>query len=1046
MVDVSTPENRPSSSRVGGPQHARSPGPALGLSPSASLSLSSSSSSSSSHPKHPSQQRAGSRDNLDGSVDSGSSSNANRDRIDSHELDFRRRGSGEKQSQAQAGDRSGVQARRTASPKEPWDIMNILDPFDTLKAAPDAAHKGHVASLEFTVRLTSAVSTCLAIPRSFIAGVALLVVFGRLFVTVAIAFHSAMDSLACNVLLWKGPVFRSYGISLLIAHALVDMGLNFMYVVAANLLVTAFLMEPDGTVCHDWVGIHAALECVVMLCYIIMATRLVAAVAAILVVADKYLAKCGACANASKRLSHTITESCHDGVGLNRKVKIVRMAWVAATVIAVSWCLGALIGCVRYTVLTSPPEHITTSVDICDPLVPSDCILPFPSNFHLAPDDSTATGYRVNIAGEQLPITKSGEYVDPSVVNALDGFSTLSPVLFALDGFVVPGANGSALPSSETISLSTTSSSMTLLIDVVEQKLVSHFTELDQGILTLQPASPLHHNKHYMVAMVNAISDDTGDLLPPSAGLVSLLAAKNRNDAPLSRNAIFRTKLFPALYGAAPWIELPAEESHAFPANVQLVFDFNTVSEDSQLSQIRATRDLTKAILDGPDWSWDKEERVTTIKIVEHDCAEAEAYIARTVHQQIEIPWFLKSYGSGHRGAGLDEDKLKAEKTDLMGKLKFVVQIPCSMKAAALDDGAADPGADDWSDFLDVTKHEISAVVEFGHGLFYSREELVEAEFLHKMAHDNGWLLIAADWRGMSMFDIPIIMKTLIADPSLFRSTLDNLIQGYVSKMCMLHYVRNRMLEEEWLRFGDGSDMRVPMAEEGVSVNFYGISQGGILGAGYNAMMGITGLLERSALGSPGTPFSFIMGKSTDMDVFNNIMLLNFYSKRDVKIMVSVVQMIWDTVEASGWLAHQISETPPPVLIQAGLGDTEVPIASSEILARSYGASILTGNPRDVFGLTRVQGWEMGGAMGPSSAITEVVYERENAEAREREDDGESVMPNNVHWCVRKDPSLQLQIVEFFKDGRIVDPCISDNCIRTEAYCDPSAGSRKGKR
>ena len=119
-----------------------------------------------------------------------------------------------------------------------------------------------------------------------------------------------------------------------------------------------------------------------------------------------------------------------------------------------------------------------------------------------------------------------------------------------------------------------------------------------------------------------------------------------------------------------------------------------------------------------------------------------------------------------------------------------------------------------------------------------------------------------------------------------------------------------------------------------------------------------------------------------------------------------------------------------------------MPIASSEILARSYGAKVLTGNPKDVFGLERVSGWEMGGIMGPSSALTEVLYELEVEEAIQREIDGESTATNIVHWCVRKDPSLQLQIVEFFKDGRIVDPCVGDQCVRTDAYCDPISNFR----
>ena len=82
--------------------------------------------------------------------------------------------------------------------------------------------------------------------------------------------------------------------------------------------------------------------------------------------------------------------------------------------------------------------------------------------------------------------------------------------------------------------------------------------------------------------------------------------------------------------------------------------------------------------------------------------------------------------------------------------------------------------------------------------------------------------------------------------------------------------------------------------------------------------------------------------------------------------------------------------------------------------------------------------------MGPSSALTEILYQREVEEATKRAAEGqEDGGFNKVHYCVRHDPALQQQIVEFFKDGRIIDPCISDQCIRSQAYCDTDFGRRR---
>jgi len=446
------------------------------------------------------------------------------------------------------------------------------------------------------------------------------------------------------------------------------------------------------------------------------------------------------------------------------------------------------------------------------------------------------------------------------------------------------------------------------------------------------------------VALVGALGSKgaAGGLLKRSKGLEDLV------DGVDARSSTFRQVLIPALIEAAPWVE--DEEGVAdvigggdggggveggdgseeeggeevgggiLPMKVQMLFDFNTISENSQLEKLRSIRDATLGMLMEPEFEWKEEENVRVIQTVEGECSQRGNFVARTIHLELKTPWFLEHYGNGRRGSIIDKTKIENGKTDLFGNLKFSVQIPCSLKEASLDQ---------------FSGKDMNAVVEYGHGLFYSREEVMDSTFLQRMANDNGYLLVAADWRGMSMFDLPIIMKVLLADPSLFRATLDNLVQGFVAKMTMLHYVQNGMLEAEWMAFegAEGGMMRVPVTEN-LEINFYGISQGGILGAGYNAMMGVTGMLQRSILGVPGTPFALIMGRSADFEAFKNVMLLNFFNTRHVKIMTSLIQMAWDTLEAGGLLAPPVNEVVPPVLIQAGYGDVEVPVVSAHILAR----------------------------------------------------------------------------------------------------------------
>jgi len=91
---------------------------------------------------------------------------------------------------------------------------------------------------------------------------------------------------------------------------------------------------------------------------------------------------------------------------------------------------------------------------------------------------------------------------------------------------------------------------------------------------------------------------------------------------------------------------------------------------------------------------------------------------------------------------------------------------------------------------------------------------------------------MAMDWRGMTIFDMPVVVKTLIGNPNLFQAVRDNLIQGFSDKLALQHFSQNGMLE--WLK-ADGRAIVTKNDERPTSV-FYGISQGGILGGGYMAL------------------------------------------------------------------------------------------------------------------------------------------------------------------------------------------------------------------
>ena len=71
-----------------------------------------------------------------------------------------------------------------------------------------------------------------------------------------------------------------------------------------------------------------------------------------------------------------------------------------------------------------------------------------------------------------------------------------------------------------------------------------------------------------------------------------------------------------------------------------------------------------------------------------------------------------------------------------------------------------------------------------------------------RVAEDQGYLVMALDWRGMSSFDMPVIIKSLLASPKALHATRDNLIQGYVCKLVLQHFAQSGpLLQQDWLQF-----------------------------------------------------------------------------------------------------------------------------------------------------------------------------------------------------------------------------------------------------
>jgi hypothetical protein len=353
-----------------------------------------------------------------------------------------------------------------------------------------------------------------------------------------------------------------------------------------------------------------------------------------------------------------------------------------------------------------------------------------------------------------------------------------------------------------------------------------------------------------------------------------------------------------------------------------------------------------------------------------------------------------------------------------MGVAKFRVHIPCSVWAGIVpqeNDGTVKP-------------RQIKAVLEHGHGLFEDRNEASSYDMQH-LADDAGYIVTSMDWRGMSVYDFPIVFKALVATPRLFQAVRDNLIQGYACKLALQHFSREAMFALDWVAFESNGVMVKPRILN-PSFVFYGNSQGGILGAGYVALSGPTKLIERAVLGVTGAPLARILPRLFAFKGYQELLLLNFQNNRHIRMIIAVMQMTFDSTEGSGFLAEPVTEPYPPILIQAGLGDATVPMGAAEALARGFGAKLLPHHPQEIYGLS--EDAPVKANLGGEVVFTEFLFEQEYDSLPKNDVVGTDTL---VHDCLRKDKEAIRQVKEFVSTGKVIDVCEKDNYVRDSISC-----------
>lgn len=628
---------------------------------------------------------------------------------------------------------------------------------------------------------------------------------------------------------------------------------------------------------------------------------------------------------------------------------------------------------------TPDPAH-------CDPIDPSVCSLPWPSNLYLAEDDSTATGARLKFGATSLP--KGKKRIDPSGWEILDGYGLSTPILFK-----APNLDLSDLPTEDDASASWDgeigNAQLFEVLDDDSLERVPFWMEYDlnegpeEGLYYMRPAVVLKENARYIVMLRNLENTD-GEALERSEAFDALVRGETTDQELL----VDRQERFDAVFDLLETKDIDRDELY-------LAWDFNTASHEALHGPLLHARDLVLDALDGQG----PEFTVRHIKTYQRDDAAADnynPYIRYEISGKFTTPEIVRPKRPGNL-LNFDDNGDIAIRGEV--DKDFWVNIPYS----AVGENA-----------------ETAHLMHYGHGLMNAGNEIT-LQSQERMAEIHNYIYFAGNWTGMSIPDF-FAVQSALADFSNFRMVSDNMHQGLMEFIVLAKMMKHGFFEHEDIQALDVHADPDAMA-------YSGHSQGGIYGPTYLA---ISPDIQVGHMGVPGSNYNMLLQRSTAFNMYAGIALPTLdqdYTK--LGIALAAAQSLWDMVDANSWYIHLEQEPidePKYALLHPARGDYQVSPLTNLIVANSdYNVNVFEGWGQDIshWGLEEIP---FGDADDPYKGSGIVIYNAEqewpplgNIHPEDLDDD--------PHGRIRYFHDTQIQADHFLRSGgEIIDVCDGGPC------------------
>ena len=316
------------------------------------------------------------------------------------------------------------------------------------------------------------------------------------------------------------------------------------------------------------------------------------------------------------------------------------------------------------------------------------------------------------------------------------------------------------------------------------------------------------------------------------------------------------------------------------------------------------------------------------------------------------------------------------------------------------------------------------SLVLVGHGRFGTGESMLvggiaEATF-HPISNDLGAVMIATDWVGLSGSDMSLIISEILTDHSRIRVVPDRLVQSHANNLALVELALGDLTDDPV--FDIPHDERLINPE---SVMYYGISLGGVQGAGQVAL---SSRISRGVLAVPGAGWAHLIQRSTQFNPFEVVIDGLYPDPLTQSVLIAGVQTFFDwsdPANLSRLYADPVSEDDPDktVVLQEAIGDCQVANITTDLLARTMNAKHLETATDPVFGLETVP------APATGLVLTQIRVPEALDDFFPPDENTIPAMDNGVHNSAVLRENIFEQIRELFINGEVIHP--------SDGVCDP---------